>query len=33
MNIDGQNTLACLCKVNRDPSHVAKVNEGFAWSL
>lgn len=25
MNIDGQNTLACLCKVNRDPSHVGKV--------
>ncbi len=25
MNIDGQNTLACLCKVNRDPGHVGKV--------
>jgi succinate dehydrogenase (ubiquinone) iron-sulfur subunit len=25
MNIDGQNTLACLCKINRDPSKVAKV--------
>ena len=25
MNIDGQNTLACLCKINRDPSHVSKV--------
>lgn len=25
MNIDGQNGLACLCKINRDPSHVAKV--------
>ncbi|KAG2435516.1 hypothetical protein HYH02_011810 [Chlamydomonas schloesseri] len=25
MNIDGTNTLACLCKVNRDPGHVGKV--------
>jgi succinate dehydrogenase (ubiquinone) iron-sulfur subunit len=25
MNIDGQNGLACLSKVNRDPSHVAKI--------
>ncbi len=25
MNIDGQNSLACLCKINRDPSHVGKV--------
>lgn len=25
MNIDGQNSLACLCKVNRDPSHTSKV--------
>ncbi|PNW81877.1 hypothetical protein CHLRE_06g264200v5 [Chlamydomonas reinhardtii] len=25
MNIDGSNTLACLCKVNRDPGHVGKV--------
>lgn len=25
MNIDGQNTLACLCKINRDPSSVGKV--------
>ncbi|KAG2500245.1 hypothetical protein HYH03_001823 [Edaphochlamys debaryana] len=25
MNIDGSSTLACLCKVNRDPGHVAKV--------
>ncbi|KAJ9522970.1 hypothetical protein QJQ45_023774 [Haematococcus lacustris] len=25
MNIDGQNTLACLCKVDRDVSHVGKV--------
>ena len=25
MNIDGQNALACLCKINRDPSHVSKV--------
>ncbi|GIL49891.1 hypothetical protein Vafri_6202 [Volvox africanus] len=25
MNIDGTNTLACLCKVNRDPGHVSKV--------
>ncbi len=25
MNIDGKNGLACLCKIDRDPSHVAKV--------
>ncbi len=25
MNINGQNTLACLCKVDRDPSKVGKV--------
>lgn len=25
MNINGQNTLACLCKVNRDPSQISKV--------
>ena len=25
MNIDGQNGLACLCKIDRDPSHVSKV--------
>ena len=25
MNIDGQNGLACLCKINRDPSHVSRV--------
>ncbi len=25
MNIDGQNGLACLCKIDRDPSIVAKV--------
>jgi succinate dehydrogenase (ubiquinone) iron-sulfur subunit len=25
MNIDGSNTLACLCKVDRDPSSVTKM--------
>lgn len=25
MNINGTNTLACLCKVDRDPSTVGKV--------
>lgn len=25
MNIDGQNTLACLCKVERDPAKATKV--------
>lgn len=25
MNIDGQNSLACLCKINRDPSHISRV--------
>uniref|UniRef100_A0A7R9Z768 Succinate dehydrogenase [ubiquinone] iron-sulfur subunit, mitochondrial n=1 Tax=Chlamydomonas euryale TaxID=1486919 RepID=A0A7R9Z768_9CHLO len=25
MNVDGQNTLACLCKVNRDPAATTKV--------
>lgn len=25
MNINGQNTLACLCKVDRDPGQVTKV--------
>ena len=25
MNIDGQNTLACLCRIDRNPSTDAKI--------
>src|SRR5258705_468710 len=39
MNIDGQNTLACLCRIDRNPSKDSKVYPlphsafSFFWSV